>query len=51
MGSLREFFNDLTARKCCTCGNKVAEGDRYYIEYPSDVYCMRCAKQHPDYRR
>jgi hypothetical protein len=51
MGSLRKFLNDLTARKCIKCGVKLVEGATYFIEYPIDLYCLTCAKQHPNYRR
>jgi hypothetical protein len=51
MGRMREFFQDLTARKCCVCGTPLVDGETFYVEYPNDLYCKRCAKQHPDYGR
>jgi hypothetical protein len=51
MGRMRNYFEDLTARKCCVCGTRLVDGETFYVEFPNDLYCKRCAKQHPDYGR
>lgn len=51
MGRLRKYLEDLSARKCCACGTRLVDGQTFYVEFPNDLYCNRCAKQNPDYGR
>jgi|694.fasta_scaffold83891_8 hypothetical protein len=37
-------------KKCINCG-KVIVNEKFYIEYPYDVYCLNCAKDRSDYNR
>lgn len=41
---IKEFLSSLGDQSCVQCGVLIKNGDRYYIEYPSDVYCLSCGK-------
>lgn len=36
--------------KCVNC-KKIISNEKYYIEYPYDIYCLECAKIRADYKR
>ena len=45
------FLSGLTRRSCCSCDALLVDGETYFILYPYDLYCVACAKKHPDYGR
>lgn len=51
MAGFWESVREFTARKCSACDTKIESGEVHYVEYPRDLYCATCAKQHPGYNR
>ena len=45
------FFKNLGKKNCLGCNKTIEDGEKHYIEYPSDAYCLKCAENRPDYNR
>lgn len=45
------LLNNLGKKICLGCNKTLEYGEKHYIEYPSDVYCIKFAENRPDYNR
>ena len=42
---LKDFINSLGDKTCLECGEVIKDGERYYVNYPSDYYCLVCGAE------